>query len=195
MSTKACSHGKVFAGKPARITFGENKDVMWAHGSNLDCTTILRQPWEELLPWERTQWHSSKHFQFRPIMTVPPKAVFLCTADKLQCWPMLARNGTYWCMLAFSFFHISCIGTIASVVQSSSWHQVRSFENSPWAGLGQILAVACATMLKLSSVYLCLFLWEGFPRQTCINQDALNTNVNSWAFAMGTNTMALIQTS
>ena len=26
-------------------------------------------------------------------MTVPPKAVFLCTADKLQCWHMLARKG------------------------------------------------------------------------------------------------------
>ena len=43
------------------------------------------------------------------------KAVFLCTADKLQCWPMLARNGTYWCMLAFRFLHLSFIGTIASV--------------------------------------------------------------------------------
>ena len=45
-STKAC------LSKPAKITFGESKHV--THGSNLDCTTILRQPWEELLPWERT---------------------------------------------------------------------------------------------------------------------------------------------
>ena len=96
------------------------KTRMWAHGSNLDCTTILRQPWEELLPWERTPWHWSKHFQFRPMMTVP-KAVFLCAADKLQCWPMLARNGTYWCMLAFSFLHLSFIGTIASVALGKSW--------------------------------------------------------------------------
>ena len=44
------------------------------------------------------------------------QASFLCTADKLQCGPMLAHNGTYWLMLAFSFLHISFIGTIASVV-------------------------------------------------------------------------------
>ena len=37
------------------------------------------------------------------------KAVFLCTADKLQCWPILARNDTYWRMLTFSFLHISFI--------------------------------------------------------------------------------------
>ena len=66
------------------------------------------------------------------------KPVFLCTADKLQCWPMLARNGTHWRMLAFSFLHLSFIifiRTIASVVLSSSY----SFENSPWASLGRIL--------------------------------------------------------
>ena len=44
------------------------------------------------------------------------QAAFLCTADKLQCGPMLAHNGTYWLMLAFSFLHISFIGTKASVV-------------------------------------------------------------------------------
>ena len=49
------------------------------------------------------------------------KAVFLCTADKLQCWPILARNDTYWRILAFSFLHISFIGTIALVVLSSSF--------------------------------------------------------------------------
>ena len=49
------------------------------------------------------------------------QAAFLCTADKLQCGPMLAHNGTYWLMLAFSFLHISFIGTIASVVLSNSF--------------------------------------------------------------------------
>ena len=49
------------------------------------------------------------------------KDVFLCTADKLQCWPILARNDTYWRVLAFSFLHISFIGPIASVVLSNSF--------------------------------------------------------------------------
>ena len=60
--------------------------------------------------------------------------------------------------------------------------------------------MSCALV---SSVYLCLFRWEGFPRQTCINHLC---DVNSWnkfrlynnssgpalggASAMGRNTMA-----
>ena len=39
---------------------------MQTHRSNLDCTTLrLRQPWEELVPWEGTPWHWSKHLNFR----------------------------------------------------------------------------------------------------------------------------------
>ena len=38
------------------------------HRSNSDCcmTILLRQPWEELVPWEQTPWHWSKHVKFRP---------------------------------------------------------------------------------------------------------------------------------
>ena len=45
------------------------------HGSNLDCrhietvdfiTILWRRPWEELVPWEPTPWHWSKHVKFRP---------------------------------------------------------------------------------------------------------------------------------
>ena len=86
-----------------------------------------------LLPWEGfpgQTWslcHGNQHHGIDPNMSnsghhdCSRKAVFLCTADKLQCWPMLARNGTYWCMLAFSFLHLSFIRTIASVVLSSSF--------------------------------------------------------------------------
>ena len=44
------------------------KTRMWTHGSNSDCcmTSLLRQPWEELVPWERTPWHWSKCVKFRP---------------------------------------------------------------------------------------------------------------------------------
>ena len=102
----------------------------------------------------RSLCHGNEHDGIDPNMLssghhdCSTKAVFLCTADKLQCWPMLARNGTYWRMLVCSLLHISFIGTIASVVQSSSWYQVLSFVNNLWAGLGQILAVACATTEK-----------------------------------------------
>ena len=33
------------------------KTRMLAHGSYVECTSILRQAGEELVPWERTRWH------------------------------------------------------------------------------------------------------------------------------------------
>ena len=41
-------------------------------------------------------------------------------------------------------------------------------KNNPWAGLEGILHNRRKTLM--SSVHLCLFSWEGFPRQSCINQ-------------------------
>ena len=89
------------------------------------------------------------------------QTVFLCTADKLQCWPMLARNGTYWRMLAFSLLRLSFIGTIASIVLSSSFIR-KSPLGWPCSNLGVLLA-------QMSSVCLCLFSWDGFPGQICKN--------------------------
>ena len=73
---------------------------MYPHGSNLDCgsvdsaTSILRQPSFCHGHKHQTPWHWCKRHH-----DCSTKAVCLCTADKLQCWPMLARNGTYWRML------------------------------------------------------------------------------------------------
>ena len=134
VSIFAYCRGKVSLGTPVYITF-----VIQTHGSNLDCTTrLLRQ--REAFGIDPNMSNSGHH-------DCSTKAVFLCTADKLQCWPMLmlARHGTYWPMLVCSLLHISFIGTIASVVLSCSCYEVLSFENSPWAGFGQILDVACAT--------------------------------------------------
>ena len=92
MSTKACFCGKAFLKQTCRIYPRRKQGSIWTHGSNLNCTTILlRQPWEELVPWER-------------------KGCLSLHSCKLQCWPMLARNDTYWRVLAFSFLHISFIG-------------------------------------------------------------------------------------
>ena len=64
---------------------------MSTHGSNLDCTILLRRPWEELVPWERTPWHWSKHVKFRPswIMTVSQRLSFstqLSNCNLATCW-------------------------------------------------------------------------------------------------------------
>ena len=92
------------------------------------------------------------------------KAVFLCTAVKLQCWPMLARNGPYWRRLAFSFLHVSFIGTIASVVLSSSF----IFKIALGLALGESWLLL-AQPQKNTDVHKGMLLWKGFPRQTCKN--------------------------
>ena len=92
------------------------------------------------------------------------QAVFLCTAVKMQCWPMLARNGPYSRRLAFSFLHISFIGTIASVVLSSSFILKIALGlalDESWLLLAQ--------PQKNTDVHKGMLLWKGFPRQTCKN--------------------------
>ena len=60
-------------------------------------TSLLRQPWEELVPWERTPWHWSKHLKFRPswIMTVPQRLCFsaqLSSCNLATCWHIELSN-------------------------------------------------------------------------------------------------------
>ena len=54
-------------GKTEQISLVRNEDAV-RYRLNSDCcmTIRLRQLWEELLPWERTRWHWSKHVKFRP---------------------------------------------------------------------------------------------------------------------------------
>ena len=187
------------------------KQVVWKHeckhGSSLECciTNILRQPSEELVPWELTPWHWSKQVKFRPSWLFHFDS--LRTAVKLQCCHMLA-SWTQQTQLSPTFIQHS----FEQSVQLS--YQVLSFENSHWAGLGRILGRCLRNHRKtlVSSVYRCLFPREGFPRQTYIKQVGWKHGCNAWiilrvlyhkyfasafggACAMGTNTMALIQTS
>ena len=98
-------------------------------------------------------WHWSRQVKFRPSW------LFHKGCLSLHSWwdAMLARKGTCWVwdVLAFSLLHLSFIGTIASVVLSSGI-------------LGRCLRNHRKT--RVSSVYLCLFPREGFPRQTYIKQ-------------------------
>ena len=62
--------------------------------STVDCTTLLlRQLWEELVPWERTPWHWSKHLKFRPSWLFHKGCAFLCTAVKLQSCQWTQHTG------------------------------------------------------------------------------------------------------
>ena len=114
VSTFSYFHGKAFLGKPATITFDENKDVSWmCHGSNSDCcmTILLRQPWEELVPWEQTPWHWSKHVKFRPswlfLKACLSSALSNCNLD--TCWHIelnflgTMRQNKFFRRLRFSF--------------------------------------------------------------------------------------------
>ena len=92
------------------------------------------------------------------------KAVLLCTADKLQCCHMLTC-WTQHTQPSPTFIQHS----FEQWVQLS--YQVLSFENCHWAGLGRILGRCLRNHRKtlMSSAYLFLFPWEGFPWQTCKN--------------------------
>ena len=96
------------------------KTRMWTHGSNSDCcmTILWRQPWEELVPWERTPWHWSKHVKFRPSW------LFHTGCLSLHSWQtaMLPHVGKLnSANSAFSNFHSTFIRAMGSVVLSSSF--------------------------------------------------------------------------
>ena len=115
MSTKACFCGKAFPRQTC------NNHLRRKQGCKLtvDFTTIFwRQPWEELVPWERTSWHWSKHVKFRPSWQ------FHTGCLSLHGWQtaMLADVGTLnSARSAFSTFHTTFIRAKASVVLSSSF--------------------------------------------------------------------------
>ena len=109
------------------------------HRSNSDyCMTILlRQPWEELVPWEPTPWHWSKHVKFRSSW------LFHKGCLSLHSWQTAMLH-----MLAHWTQHTGPSQTTFIRAKLQLFYQVLSFENNPWAGLGRILAVACATKEK-----------------------------------------------
>ena len=65
-----CLHFPISMGRlsPANLQQSPSAKTRMCHGSNSDCcmTILLCQPWEELVPWEPTPWHWSKHVKFRP---------------------------------------------------------------------------------------------------------------------------------
>ena len=201
-------------GKTEQISLVRNKDAV-RYRLNSDCcmTILLRQLWEELLPWERTRWHWSKHVKFRPSWQFHKGCLSLhsCQTAILPhwCWhiehtlpspPFNQHSFEQW----FSLFY-----------------EVLSFEKSPWASLGRILALACSTTEKHwcpVSTFACFrgraFLGIPYsspcvaklnksvgPKQGCCPLQAKFRLLydNSFApalggaFAVGTSTMALIQ--
>ena len=100
---------------------------------------LLRQPWEELVPWTQTAWHWSKQVTFRQSRLFHTACLSLHSRQAAMLPHVGPLNSAY---SAFSISHSTFI-----------------FENGPWAGLGRNLAVACA-----SSVYLFLFPWANLQK-------------------------------
>ena len=167
MSTFACFPGKAFLGKPTSSRLVEN-----THGSKLDCrlcsnsfapalggACAMETNTVALIQNRNSGHHDSS-----------TKAVFLCTADKLQCCHMLA-SCTQHTQPSPNFIQHS----FKQWVHLS--FQVLSFENSHWAGLGRILR-HCTTAEK-----------QPFP----ISVGRLSLANLQGACAMETNTVALIK--
>ena len=138
MSTKACFRGKAFLGKPATITFGKNKDV----NSWIKFRLLYYKSFAPALGGACAMGTNTMALiqtsQIQAIMTVPHRLSFsarLTNCNLATCW------------------HIE-LSILGLLIQHSFeqglqlFYQVSSLENNPWAGLGRILAVACANTEK-----------------------------------------------
>ena len=140
MSTKACFRGKAFLGKPAKITFVENKDVN---------------------SWIKFRLYRLHNNYFAPALG---GALNLSVSARLtNC-----NVATCW--------HVE-LSTLSILQLSFNIHLSNRFNCSIQfflskitlgLALGESWGVAYKKTL-MSSVYLCLFSWDGFPGQTCKN--------------------------
>ena len=142
VSTFSYFHGKAFLGKPATITFGKNKDVK----SWIKFRLLYDNSFAPALGGASAMGTNTMALiqtcQIRAIMTVPERLSF--PAQLSNC-----NLATRW------HIELSILGLLiqhAFEQRLKLFYQVLSFENKPWAGLGRILAVACANTEK----YWCL---------------------------------------
>ena len=106
-------------GKTEKIGLVRNKDAVRYRLNSDSCMTILlHQLWEELLPWERTQWHWSKHVKFshHKSRLFHKGCLSLHSCQTAILSHVGALNSAYW---AFSTFQSALIWAIALVVLSS----------------------------------------------------------------------------
>ena len=138
VSTFSYFHGKAFLGKPATITFGENKDV----NSWIKFRLLYDKSFAPALGGACAMGTNTMALiqmcQIQAIMTVPERlslSAQLSNCNLATCWHIeLIILGL---LIQYSFEH-----------RLQLFYQVFSIENNPWAGLGQILAVACANTEK-----------------------------------------------
>ena len=124
------SVGKLSLGKPAKITFGENKDVN--SSIKFSCrlyNNSLASASGGACAMGTISMALIQTCQIQAIMTVPERLSFsaqLTNCNVGPCWHGMANIGACW-HSAFS---------TTTILQ---WfYQVLSFENSPWASLGRI---------------------------------------------------------
>ena len=141
-------------------------------------TILLRQPWEVLVPRERRPWHWSKKCQIQAIMNVLQRLSLSLHSRWSDA--MLAHDGTYWDVLAFSLLQLSF-----NIHSSNGFSCPIKFFHLKIAiglALGESWGVACATTEKhwCPVSTFSYFPWEGFPWQTCKNHLRRNKDVNLW---------------
>ena len=139
---------------------------------NSDCcmTILLRQLWEQLLPRERTPWHWSKNVKFRPswVITVPQRLCFCAqpsNCNRATCWHS----------------ELSILGLLHLSIRIHLSNKLWLFhEVSTKVCLSKPARITCGESKHVSS---------------CIKFGLYNNFAPALggAFAMGTNTMALIQ--
>ena len=131
-------------------------------------TIRVRQFWEELLPWEPTQWHWSKHVKFRQseIKTVPQRLCFcahLSNCNLVTCWRIE--------LSILGLPHLSITINLSNSFSCS----IKFFH-------------------LVSSVYICLFPWESFSRHTVFSPYVAKLNKSVWSETRMLSAIGYIQT-
>ena len=148
VSTFSYFHGKAFLGKPATITFGEKKECVMDQ-----IQTVVWQFFCASLG--RSLCHGNKHHGIDPNMSnsghhdCSRKPVFPLHCQTAILTHVGTLNSAYWALSTFQSAFISAILYLF-------------YEILSWAGLGRILAVACATT-ENTDVHKGMLLWESFP--------------------------------
>ena len=135
-----CFCEKAFLSEPAKVTFGENKDVSSCIKSRLYSNSFARALGGAFAAGTNTM-ALIQTCQIQAIMTVPQRLCFC--AQLSNC-----NLATSWHigLSILGLLHVSI--SIYLRISFSCFMKFFLIENSLWAGLGRILAVACPTTEK-----------------------------------------------
>ena len=133
-------------------------------------TTIrLRQPWEELVPWERTPWPRELQHTPKPHTRQCPYPTMLSNCSLATCWHIE--------LSILGLLHLSISIHLTNSLNCSM--KFFCLKIALGLALGESWPLL-AQPQKDTDVPKGMLLWESFPKRTCKVTLGENKDVNSW---------------